>query len=114
MVQFDGLDTRQGHVRIAVFNTQESFLSQEFFTTAIVKVDDLPVTRTISLPPGDYAISAYHDINDDEELNLSLLGIPKEPYGFSNNPRRGMGPASFEEASFRFNKNNQTLVIELK
>ncbi len=50
------------------------------------------------LPPGDYAVAAYHDRNGDGKLGTTVLGIPTEPYGFSNNVRGFMGPASFGRA----------------
>ena len=31
------------------------------------------------LPPGDYALLAYHDENGNRELDFRPLGIPKEP-----------------------------------
>lgn len=37
--------------------------------------------------PGNYAVSVYHDENNNGSLDTGLFGIPKEPYGFSNNPR---------------------------
>ena len=33
-------------------------------------------------------------------LNRNLLGIPREPYGFSNNARGSFEPAKWEDAKF--------------
>ncbi len=52
------------------------------------------------LAPGTYAIAAFHDENDNGELDAGLLGIPTEGYGFSNDAPSTMGPASFEDAAF--------------
>lgn len=51
--------------------------------------------------PGTYAFAFYHDADDDNELDRDLVGVPQEGYGFSNNVRPGLGPPSFESASFR-------------
>jgi uncharacterized protein (DUF2141 family) len=52
------------------------------------------------IPPGVYAISVLHDINDNQDLDRKFMGIPKEPFGFSNNVNGAFGPPSFKRASF--------------
>lgn len=58
------------------------------------------VARFEGLPPGDYALRAFHDVNSDGEMNANPFGMPTEPYGFSNNAVGNMGPASWERAHF--------------
>jgi uncharacterized protein (DUF2141 family) len=36
------------------------------------------------LSPGTYAVSAYHDLDANSQLNNNLMGLPVEPYGFAN------------------------------
>jgi uncharacterized protein (DUF2141 family) len=50
------------------------------------------------LAPGQYAFSAYHDLNGNGQLDSNLMGLPTEPYGFSNNARGSFGPPSFQAA----------------
>ncbi len=35
--------------------------------------------------PGTYAVAVYHDANDNHRFDRTLLGLPAEGYGFSNN-----------------------------
>jgi uncharacterized protein (DUF2141 family) len=65
------------------------------------------------LPPGRYAIAIIHDENSNGKLDTNMVGIPKEGFGFSNNPKVTFGPPSFERASFEI-KDNQSINIELK
>src|SRR3546814_5617415 len=51
------------------------------------------------LPPGRYAVLAYHDENGNGELDRRFGMIPTEGYGLSNNPKV-MGPPSFEDSAF--------------
>ena len=57
------------------------------------------VVRFPDLLPGDYAVAAFHDADDDGELNTHIVGAPTEGYGFSNGARGFMGPPSFEAAA---------------
>jgi len=49
---------------------------------------------------GTYAVSAFHDANDNGKLDTNFLGIPREAVGLSNNPRI-MGPPRFDPARFK-------------
>lgn len=51
------------------------------------------------VPPGRYALNAFHDENGNGDLDTNVLGIPKEGYGFANDPTARFGPPSFEAAA---------------
>ena len=44
--------------------------------------------------PGEYAISALHDANDNQRMDFQANGMPIENYAMSNNPML-MGPPNF-------------------
>lgn len=50
------------------------------------------------LQPGEFAIKALHDVNGNGDMDLNLIGLPKEPYGFSNDVMGAFGPPDFDEA----------------
>ena len=54
-----------------------------------------------------FAIGAHHDRNANEKLDKNALGLPTEPYGFSNNPKRGFGPPSYEEVAVKVGGENE-------
>jgi len=47
------------------------------------------------------------------KLDTNFLGIPKEPYGFSNNPSTLFGPPSFKKASFVLHLETKIVTIKL-
>jgi uncharacterized protein (DUF2141 family) len=51
-----------------------------------------------NLDPGPYAIILFHDENGNGKLDKNALGVPTEPYGFSNNVQGFLGPPAFEKA----------------
>jgi uncharacterized protein (DUF2141 family) len=65
------------------------------------------------LTPGTYALALIHDENANHKLDTNFLGIPKEGFGFSNNPRILFGPPSFEKASLEL-KEDQVVTIEMR
>ena len=51
------------------------------------------------LPYGSYAVAVIHDANSNNKLD-TLLGIPREGFGFSRNPVIGFGAPRFAAARF--------------
>ncbi len=85
--------------------------------------DDCPFSGTVhasagttfvtvkGLPPGRYAVQAFHDENGNGSVDQGLFGIPREGVGFSNDAAIRFGPPKFDEAAFDF---SQTRHIKLK
>ena len=112
-IKITGISQVQGSMMIAIYQPQHEFLGEEgFYFEAIPVKNSGQLTVHTLLPEGKYAISIFHDLNSDGELNTNLLGIPKEPYGFSIT-RGSFGPPSFEEASFLVSSGKQ-IEIEIK
>ena len=53
-----------------------------------------------TLPKGMYTLAVFHDVNGNGKLDKNYLGIPTEPYGFSNNARGMFGPPSEKDQLF--------------
>lgn len=60
--------------------------------------------------PGDYAIMAIHDENDNNQMDFQTNGMPKEAYGMSNN-EMSFGPPLFSDAKFTVADKNLDLEI---
>ena len=61
-----------------------------------------PGTMTFTfdnVPPGMYAIAAYHDVNGNGRMDTGTFSLPIEPYGFSNDVGR-IAPPNFKNATF--------------
>lgn len=52
------------------------------------------------VPAGKWAVRLFHDENNNEKLDTNFLGIPREGYGFSNNPPARFGPPPFNARLF--------------
>ena len=52
-----------------------------------------------SLPLGTYAVSVFHDENEDGQINQGGFGIPLEGFGFSQNPAITTRAPEFSETA---------------
>jgi len=65
------------------------------------------------LPHGDYAIAVIHDENANKKLD-TFAGIPREGFGFSNNPAILFGPPSFSAARFTLGGDAETQQVHMR
>jgi uncharacterized protein (DUF2141 family) len=61
------------------------------------------------LRTGDYAVAVYHDQNSSKRLD-TLIGIPREGYGFSRNPAFKPRAPRFDEAAISLNRNTDITI----
>lgn len=52
------------------------------------------------IPPGVYAIQTFQDINGNDRMDTSWLGLPLEPFGFSRDATPFLSKPSFDEVKF--------------
>ena len=101
-----------GTLSLSVFKSKEGFPRDA--EKAIKRIDlkvTMAIMRTeITLPPGTYAISVAHDVNDNKKIDTNFLGIPKEPLGMSNYPK--IGQPKFDKAKFEL-KDGETLRLTI-
>jgi uncharacterized protein (DUF2141 family) len=64
--------------------------------------------------PGDYAIEAFQDVHRDGKMDTSLLGIPKEPFGFSRDVRPSLAKPSFSSVKFTISPGENIQTIHLQ
>ncbi len=112
-ITIKGLEEVKGSVLVAVYNSEESFMKKHIASKKI-KVTDKVVTLFFeNVKSGDYAVTTFHDENDNDKLDSNFVGIPKELYGFSNDAKGSFGPPSFEKAKVKVD-GDKKLVITLK
>lgn len=93
-LQITGLHSGAGQVTITVYpDDPKRFLARGGKLLRERVPAQFPVTHAcIVVPtPGHYAISVYHDEDGNQKFNRSLIGLPAEGYGFSNNPKSLIG-----------------------
>ncbi len=64
-----------------------------------------------SISPGKYAIQFFHDENENQKMDFSLIGIPKEKFGSSNNVKPVLGPPKFKKMLFNLTENKKLIMV---
>lgn len=111
-VKISGFDSDKGKASIGLFNEEETFLRDANWKQ-FSEINNNKATATFTdIPDGVYAISVYHDENDNDKLDLIMGVMPKEDTGTSNNPKTTMGPPKWEESIFEV-KDNQEVSLSI-
>lgn len=66
------------------------------------------------VPPGIYAIVAWHDRNNDNKVDQNWLGIPQEGVGFSNDPGLGVHGPRFSDSAVTIEPDGGVVGVHMK
>lgn len=107
----------EGTVYITLYNNEDGYPmdSNKAFSKNMKKV--AAETEKIvfnDVPYGTYAVSVWHDQNDNQKMEKSFIGIPKEGLGVSNNAKGKMGPPKFKDAKFEIKQEKTDISITVK
>lgn len=98
----------RGDLLVAVYDKEEHYNTNTNWV-AVQKVKMTETTMSLNftgLPSGHYAVKLFQDENGNGQIDKNSMGIPTEPYGFSNNGG-SFGPPSFDEAKVVVDKATQ-------
>ena len=100
----------KGTIRVTLFNNENDFLKQSFERKVVKASANETSVVFDKLMPGEYAVSVIHDLNENNELDKGFMGIPQEPYGFSNDARGKFGPPSYAESKLVVKGDVKTII----
>ena len=102
VVTITGLKSNEGGVYVGLYATPSKFLNgAQVDIMKKVRASTAPITVAFdNLPPGTYAVGAYHDENNNDHLDTNFLGLPTEGYALSNGVRAITSKPTFQQAAF--------------
>ena len=115
-IRIPNLRNADGLLGVALFSSDKGFPenSDKAFALTGMKLNEAkPEIVLKNIPYGTYAVCVLHDENANMEMDKNWIGIPKEGFGASNNPKISMGPPEFEESNFVLDSQNMALVIDI-
>ncbi len=115
-VQVEGLKDDRGKVHASLYASEDGFPTrpEKALRQVDVKIEGGRARVVFEgIPPGGYAVAAYHDENGDGKLDTGFLGIPSEGLASSNDAKGFMGPPSFEKARVEVGPGENRIVIRI-
>jgi len=103
----------KGSILIALYDHKENYMKKSYKNAEVKVENGKAIIEFTNLEKREYAFSLFHDVNDNKKLDSNFLGIPKEPYGFSNNKKGSFGPPKFESTKFSLTE-NQHIKLNIK
>lgn len=101
-VVVSALASSSSAVKLYFYNVREKFLTKGGY--AFMKVVKPGGQHQVSLPvelaPGEWAVAITQDTNNNDKLDKNFMGIPTEPFAFSNNVRPRLAPPDFNDCKF--------------
>ena len=98
-VTIENVQNDKGKVIFAL-HTKSTFMQGPGVDNLETSIKDGKVSVTFkNVKPGEYAILALHDENENKQMDFQANGMPKEAYGTTNNPMF-YGPPQYNEAKF--------------
>ena len=102
-IHVDGFRNTRGNLGTILFRSPDGWpedkdKSFRHGPAPIDKSTNTAVAVWPDLPPGDYGVAAIHDENSNARLDRNLIGVPKEGFGFANNPHVGLAAPAFDKA----------------
>jgi len=103
----------QGRVLVAVYDKASGFGKAMLTGAAKVAVKGDMHFSFPELPPGDYAVLAFHDTNNSGRLDKNAMGIPLKPWGGSLQGKPMHGAYNWNDMRFNLTGSGKSVSIEL-
>ena len=112
-VSITDFDSNDGTIYISIYDSEKNFLDKGFISKKSKINNQTADFSFTDLPEGEYAISCYHDEDDNGKMNMIMGMIPLEDYGTSNNAKGRFGPPKWEDAKFKVS-NGEIVKLNIK
>ena len=113
VVTINNLENNKGVCKGCVFANESSFAGNgEPVKCAQAFISNKSAQLTFEgIAPGEYAVSVFHDANNNNRMDKNFLGIPKEGYGASRNKLPFASAPRFSDNKFNVTNNTVNSII---
>ncbi len=111
----DNLGSAEAPVQVGFYTRSNKFLDtrDQFKRYVFTPAGDILTAHITDLPYGEYAFALFQDLKRKGKIARNLLGLPTDPYGFSNNFRPTIKAPKFNDCCFTYSETVHTLHISL-
>ena len=119
VVTVDNIKENTGLVHVAVYGAAHWLDEDRENAAGALSYDlaeregDGPVALRFELESGEYGAVVYQDFNENLKLDRNFIGVPKEPYGFSQGFDKLKRP-KFKDCKFVVGEEGAAIRLTLK
>ena len=116
-LRVDHVRNATGVIRFAIFANDAGWPDNKLKSMRYGSLPAQPGSVVFTLPGipyGTYAISVFHDENQNHKVDRDLFGRPKEGIGFANNPKIGFSAPSWAASSIKIASPASSSTIDLR
>ncbi|MFT6165775.1 MAG: hypothetical protein ACJAV5_002030 [Vicingaceae bacterium] len=106
-IKVEGITEIKGNLGILLFNSEDGYpeAGKRALRSYTIKVEsESMIIELGEFPTGEYAVTLMQDKNMNGIMDKNMIGIPKEPFGFTKLQEIPFGPPSFRESSIKLVK----------
>ena len=111
-IRAEGIGSPRGMVYAGICDTSFEEASCPYKDRGSAKAGTVEL-RLRNVKPGSYGIAVFHDTNGNGKLDRNFIGLPSEPYGFSNDVGR-RGAPNFDAARIVVREPSTTIIIPIR
>lgn len=114
-VQVTGVRPATGEVAITVYPDDKRRFLAKGGKWARQRVRAAATVRACFwAPQGSYAVAVYHDRDGDRDFDRTIVGLPAEGFGFSNDPDTRTGLPPLSAVRFRVGPGERLVPVQMK
>jgi uncharacterized protein (DUF2141 family) len=111
-IRAEGVGSPQGMIYAGICDTSFEEAACPYKDRGAAKAGTVEL-RLRNVKPGSYSIAVFHDTNGNGKLDRNFIGLPSEPYGFSNDVGR-RGAPNIDAARIVVREPSTTIVIPIR
>ncbi len=115
-IRVENVSERGGLLQVALYD-EASYAGHDQPPIAKLSITAKAPVTVVTVPnikPGVYAIKMFQDVHRTGSFAVNMLGIPEEPFGFSNDARPLFDQPGFDRAKFQLANGMTSIVIHLR
>jgi uncharacterized protein (DUF2141 family) len=111
----DNLASPDAPVQIGFYGRSNKFLDTEDQLKRYIfnPTGEILTAHITDLPYGEYAFALFQDLKRKGKIARNLIGIPTDPFAFSNNVQPAFKAPKFDECCFEYSEANHTVHISM-
>ena len=115
-IKVENVSSEGGALQVALYD-QAGYSGHDQAPVAKVVVDARAPETVVRIPnvrPGAYAVKMFQDFHRTGSFAQSALGVPEEPFGFSNDAIPLLDQPEFDRAKFVVFGGETSIVVHLR